>query len=288
MENMIEFNGVTIFDTRFFDTLKQQALLFDKFYVYGLDSIDYLEIPENHKADALFLREKGILNELPQDVWNAVCDDAHKSSLYPILVKQLSTGGTLDLEIDHDYWSRFAATALCRMRSIEATPICYFDFPPEFQPHQANISEHRTESTLRLALNSLPLPSNDSPWEDVLNFKKDMRDKQWDLHRFLRDLSTKTQSEVEIKDDIEWTLNEYRKAMHLHKLKFAQSAIEVYLIAPLEILLNLITLKWSQIATAVLSPGKREIEMLEAESKLPGRECGYIFHAQERFALKDK
>jgi hypothetical protein len=68
---MIEFNGVTVFDSGFFDTLKQQALLFDKFYVYGLDSIDYLGIPETHKADAIFLQEMGILNELPRDVWNA-------------------------------------------------------------------------------------------------------------------------------------------------------------------------------------------------------------------------
>jgi hypothetical protein len=175
------------------------------------------------------------------------------------------------------------------MRSIEATPICYRDFPPEFQPHQENISRQQTESTLRVTINSLPLPSNDSPWEDVLNFKKDMRDnKLWDLHRFLRDLSTKRQTEAEIKDDIEWTLNEYGKAMRLHRLKFAQSAIEVYLIPALEILENLMKFKWSEIAKALLSAGKREIEMLEEESKLPGRECGYIFHAQERFASTDK
>jgi hypothetical protein len=59
-------------------------------------------------------------------------------------------------------------------------------------------------------------------------------------------------------------------------------------IPPLEILENLAKFRWSAIAKAALSAAKRDIEMMQAESKLPGRECGYIFHAQERFASRDK
>jgi hypothetical protein len=141
---------------------------------------------------------------------------------------------------------------------------------------------------MELAVEALPVPDDTCSWEAILDFKEEMRDKQWHFRRFLVDIASKRQSENEIRDDIEWTVNEYRKAMEIHKLKSSQSMVDVFIISPIEVLENLVTFKWSKIAKGLLSVNKRKVELMEAEMKAPGRECAYIFDARERFGKSSK
>jgi hypothetical protein len=110
-----------------------------------------------------------------------------------------------------------------------------------------------------------------------------MHDKQWAFRRFMKTLATKRQTEAEIRDDLEWSLNEYTKAMALHKIKTSQSFVDVFFITPLEILENLVKFNWSKIAKGALQVRKRKVELMEAEMKAPGRECAYVFDARKRF-----
>ena len=110
-----------------------------------------------------------------------------------------------------------------------------------------------------------------------------MRGSKWALQRLLRDLSLKKQTMPEIRDDIEWSLNEYTKPMKLHQLKAGDSFVEVYLIPAVEIVENLVKLNWSQIAKGALSIRKRKIELMEAERSASGREVAFIYEAQKRF-----
>jgi hypothetical protein len=55
------------------------------------------------------------------------------------------------------------------------------------------------------------------------------------------------------------------------------------MIAPLEILEDLVQFRWSKLAKGMLSVRKRNVELLEAEMKAPGRECAYVFDARKRF-----
>ena len=110
-----------------------------------------------------------------------------------------------------------------------------------------------------------------------------MRDKEWAFRRFLSTLGTKQQTEAEVRDDIEWSLNEYAKAMELHHIKASQSFVDVFVITPLEILENIVKFNWSKIAKGALQVSKRKVELMEAEMKAPGRECAYVFDARKRF-----
>jgi hypothetical protein len=136
---------------------------------------------------------------------------------------------------------------------------------------------------MRVALDMLPAPGSDAPWESILELKTETFDKQWSFHRFLRALATKNQTETEIRDDIKWTLNEYTKAMAVHKIKAAQSFVDVFVISPLEIIENLVKFNWSKIAKGALQVRKRKVELIEAEMRAPGRECAYVFDARKRF-----
>jgi hypothetical protein len=134
-----------------------------------------------------------------------------------------------------------------------------------------------------VAFTSLPLPSDFCAWDDLLQFKAETRDKQWTFRRFLQTIATNRQTESEIRDEIEWSLNEYTKAMNLHHLKASNSFVDVFVITPLEIIENLLKFNWSKIAKGALQVRKRKVELLEAEMKAPGRECAYVFDARARF-----
>lgn len=59
--------------------------------------------------------------------------------------------------------------------------------------------------------------------------------------------------------------------------------MEVCVIPAIEIIEDIAKFNWSKIAKGALSVKKRQIELMEAEMKAPGRECAYVFDARKRF-----
>jgi hypothetical protein len=180
--------------------------------------------------------------------------------------------------IERDSLTRALAGATSANPVIDQVPICEWPLPSVGS--ETGLS---SQDILRISLDVVPSPDDGTDWEDILNFRAERRDKQWDFRRFLRSLATKDQTEAEVRDDIEWSLNEYSKAMTLHRLKTGTSFVEVYLIPAIEIAENLAKFNWSKIAKGALSVKRRKIELLEAEMNAPGRECAYVFDAKKRF-----
>jgi hypothetical protein len=54
----------------------------------------------------------------------------------------------------------------------------------------------------------------------------------WDFRRFFQNLANKAQTAPEIRDEIEWLANEYKKAMDTNRIKASQSFIDVFVISP--------------------------------------------------------
>lgn len=276
--------GVTLIDWDFLQNLKQRALLFDSFCVSGLSSVPYLEVPPNVSADVEFLASKGIIKQIPPDAWAEVGKETNAREEYKKLVLSNDASlSTYNVGLDYDYFARIASSIMSTRYAIDAVPICHFDYPTELFVPPEQLTQRIKEDTLRVALKAVPVPDDSCGWEDILNFKSEMSDKLWSFRRFLRDLSTKRQSEAEIRDDIEWTVNEYKKAMKIHQMKSSQSAVDVFIVSPLEILEDLATFKWSKLAKSLLSVKTRQVELLEAEQKAPGRECAYVFELQRAF-----
>lgn len=123
-------------------------------------------------------------------------------------------------------------------------------------------------------------------WEDILNFKAELHDKQWAFRRFLNTLALKQHNEPEVADEIEWMVNEYSKAMKVHNLKASPAFFEAYVIPGMEFVEDLVKFRWSKIAKGFMSVKKRKIELLEAELKAPGKECAYVFDTRARFGAQ--
>ena len=179
-----------------------------------------------------------------------------------------------------DIRSRNISALIASTHGEDVVPICYGELQNKL-PND-NITKMET-NVLQIAFSHMPVPGESAAWEDILDFKQEEHDKQWSFRRFLLDLSVKKQSDSEIRDDFEWSMNEYEKFMKVHKLKTRETFLETYAIPALEIIENVAKLNLSKIAKGALSVRKRKIELMEAEMKAPGKECAYVFSARDRF-----
>jgi hypothetical protein len=296
---MRELHGVWIPERDSSTDIKALALLFDKLYVLELDMFEYTA-RRNKRAspiratDIAFLQKRGFFEEcgfpfheerklepLPQrPYWQYLgnkIDDLGYSCYGKKRFIDILDSKPTGARVFSDIVAHFIASE--KNKDHPTVPICKTRFPIVKSTAPSRFSQ----TLLCVASKALPVPDDTCAWQDILDFKAEMQDKQWGFRRFVQTLASKQQSEAEIRDEIEWSLNEYTKAMALHKIKASQTFVDVFIISPLEIVENLVKLNWSKIAKGVLQVRKRKIELMEAEMKAPGRECAYLFDARKRF-----
>jgi hypothetical protein len=103
-----------------------------------------------------------------------------------------------------------------------------YDVAPVFQtsifPCVTGITAERM--ALSIGFSALPTPDETCAFQDILDFKAELHDKEWDFRRFLHSLATKKQTENEIRDEIEWMVSQYTKAMQIHHLKTTHGIVD--------------------------------------------------------------
>jgi hypothetical protein len=280
--------------------LKRRALLFDKFHIWHLNDEEFAKTKE-FEVDLAFLRSQGIVVDEPfvdvhEFAETMIADTEDSKRLWAQLEHALQldrassqvdlVDGTL--AVVRDNMNRMVTLKIPRGDGFDVVPICELSLPNALPVSKAFSSPgiHVLNDIATVTLSAMPVPDESCSWQDIIDFKAENRDKKWAFRRFLETLATKRQTEAEIRDDIEWTLNEYRNAMKIHRIKSSQSFVDVFLITPLEILEDLVKLKWAKLAKGLLSVNQRHVNLMEAEIKAPGRECAYLFDAQQRFRVK--
>ena len=283
---MRELHGVVRFECSE-EQLKRQEMIFDKFHVVHMGQWFGPPTDAKRTAEWEFLESRGLTEKVPDNFQ----DETNMAELFSFSGYR-SDGDVLDSYV------RYAASKYSES-DRDIVPICKYPLPSDPDPAPEMLAslqrarpgfgtmepskKRSIELVLDVAVDALPSPDANCAWDDVMAFKAEMHDKQWAFRRFMKTLATKRQTEAEIRDDLEWSLNEYTKAMALHKIKASQSFVDVFVITPLEILENLVKFNWSKIAKSALQVRKRKVELMEAEMKAPGRECAYVFEARKRF-----
>jgi hypothetical protein len=292
---MREMHGVISLNPYTLAIMKRYALILDKFYITDLEKELSWHLPDEFassiNADLQFLQERGIITWLShksmpmKQTPEMETHMGHFRTLTEQFLSDIQAGAEDTtrafelLDVVNDVILRGLSAKLNADGAQDTVPICRADLPSGASSN-APTGVH---TVVRVAVNSLPVPDDQCAWQDILDFRTEQRDKLWAFRRFLRGLTTKAQTESEIQDDIEWTLNEYAHSMKVHNLKASQSFVDVFIIAPLEIIENLVKFNWSKLANGLLSVNKRQVELLEAEMKAAGRECAYVFDAKKKF-----
>jgi hypothetical protein len=150
----------------------------------------------------------------------------------------------------------------------------------------ASPSSTVTTTVLSVVLSAFPEPDDQTPWERILEFKSDPDTPRHilALKRWITKIAQQRLSFDEMREEIEWVVQEYQAHMRLHRLKTTSGALESVVTAAGELVENIVKLKFSALAKAMFSLRQRKIQLLDAERQAPGRELAYLIKARERFA----
>jgi hypothetical protein len=236
---MLALRGVARHPAGDFAYLKKRALLFDDFLLLPLKT----SLPTNAAAELAYLEQQRFLTAMDDSVIGALSTFMWlRAPEFMRGAKSLIDNGAEKASIDevlrkaaevNDFQARVAAMELTTPSS-QVVPLCELPFSYIESPLKGPISGLNATDVLEIAIESLPTPSEETPWEDIFAFKAEHHDKLWHYRRFVHKLANSTNSEAEVRDEIEWALNEYTRAMRIHDIKAGHSLVETYVIPTIE------------------------------------------------------
>ena len=302
-----------------FSDLKQQALLFDQIGIYKLSNF-YKNLEESlhlfkklvpgfpNKAETIiaeleWLQQKGIIFELKIE---EELSDPHFSLLNTSigqkfedakrLLKKVIDIQTFDLKNVDDEKHKIKLikeqqVTLLRLMSIVmettkgVTAVTTFPYT-EYTRELPNSSK---SNVAQIVINNLPLPNNETPWEQIIDYRNDSETQKHllSLRRWISRISMQNLSPLEIEEEIESLINDFQEHMKLHKMKANTETVEIIVNSSADVIGNLVTLKFSKILEPLFAIKKRQLSLLEAEMTAPGKEMTYIIKSRETFQSQE-
>lgn len=189
-------------------------------------------------------------------------------------------------------FSELAAARLARVVSLDLSTQGLDAFPvlPSLSSFDPIAPQQRGIDAVHVVLKCLPVPSESTPWEQIIEFRNDpeSRGKLFALRKWMRNISKSATSYSEITEELECLLYEYKRHLHLHRLKFETGVLETLLVTSAEIVENLVKFKWSKATKSLFELKKKKLALLEGEMKIPGSEIAYIAKVKDRFVSTAK
>ncbi|HEX8693070.1 MAG TPA: hypothetical protein VF746_11660 [Longimicrobium sp.] len=142
------------------------------------------------------------------------------------------------------------------------------------------------DHVIRLTLNTLPFPSDSTPWEDVMQFKRDpdSRRKFFRLKNWINRMGKAELSGYEVVDQLNELLFEYQAHMESHRIQTTRGRIEVIVTTLGEVAEDLVKLKFGKLAKLPFDLARGRITLLQAEQGAPGKEVAYVIAARQKFS----
>ena len=283
--------------------LKQIVLMFD----------EIINVTNNATTNNNYLKQRDILSfindsmnsitiktdyELTRGNIIKISDIGNKIAFFSALYKMLGLS-TLKVAGFADLWATYYSEFI-NLVSIDKhyfTPIlsgaC---FKPLFKSLLQRTAQENnlelpnffaeTQSDItRVVLSKLPVPVEDTPWEDVLGFKDDSKtqDQIHRIKRWMRKANANPFNERLLSDEIDELLYEYEVHIKHYLKKYSHAKQEAAFITPLEILEDLAKLKLSNTIKKAFALRNQKVDLDFAERTYPGNEVAYIYSAQKQF-----
>jgi hypothetical protein len=258
------------------NSLKKYLVLFDRVHLTGVWRMPELDARVN--AEIAYLSERGVVVEMGA----TVDGDAPKNKIqflgayafaenHPEIRWEDQSFLIPDVEV------RIGTSAILKDRpDADIVPIYRNSIWSQFRTDTVG-----EETVIEIAFKQFPTFSPECDFKSILDFKKEMEDKQWTFRRFLNELGSKKKREAEIVDEFEYLLNDYMKEMDRYKLQRSIGFWETYFIPTMEAFEQL---KPSSVLKGLIGIKKRKLALMEGEAKQDGKPIAYVFEAQKRFA----
>ena len=141
-----------------------------------------------------------------------------------------------------------------------------------------------TGDVIQLAIKEVPVPSDLTPWEQIIELKSD-KDLQ-DRARKLRVWATKTaRSETSLasaEEQMRDLLSDYENFTRHHKAKFKSTVLKTAIVGTGELLEDLIKFRVGKLASRFFEAKTMQAEMMLAEASAPGRELSIVTALSEK------
>lgn len=183
-----------------------------------------------------------------------------------------------DLNVLRSYYlNKFVAEDIMKRDGSIAIPLQAINRSINFESCSS-----RTE-VLNIAVNSIPFPSQDTPFEKFIDFRSDpdIRVDFLEMHKWASTTAKSEKKPIEIHEEVEYLIERYKKHLKTHKLEHEPGSIGTVLTVVPEILENILKVKWGDAAKLLFTFRKRKVALLKAESSAPGKELAYLVKASE-------
>jgi hypothetical protein len=274
---------------------KQEALLLDKIAFHGFELVTEAEsVSKELLSEFLWLQEQGIIfiPPAPKDRRKTRLSKAYKqyrqgSENLIELVNELEAKRKTDEQIKMLYEMVIIAhqldtRALCLyLREVNHMDACW-SFSHSCHEY---FSEASPRAVLEIILPKMPVPSVNTSWEQIIEFRNDpdSQSKFLALREWMNDVVRNKLSLIEVEQKADYLIDQYKQQIKLHKMKTNPGFFQTMIVSGSEAIENLVTAKWGKLSKQLFSFRQRQIDLLETELKATGRELAYVVKANERF-----
>lgn len=144
------------------------------------------------------------------------------------------------------------------------------------------------QKVFSIVLNNFPVPHKNIDIEEILDWKKneEIIKRKLALKDWINEVSRLNLPPIEIQEKIEYLISEYKNFLNINKIKYEIAQLKALIKSPLEIIEDLVHIKWSRLPNLFFDLKELEINLVEAEFNFPGRALSYIVKVNEKFSTK--
>jgi len=297
-------------------SFKKMALLFDDLYINERDfhfskiDIEFLRKADTEQKKAMlseldWLLENNIIRlyDIKQsDLSSLENEDALsgdveavnnkiKENLHPVEESEQITSSdgsirfmgsvcmTNDLIFQtEDIRMRIAAAVLGRKNSS-------VDFVPIVNSLASYQQQKSLCSVAHFVLEQLPVPDENTPWEQVLDFRADAEVKRQyhSLLNWINQVGRKEQPLSYLIDEYNHLYSQYLNQYSLHKMNSRLTTMELLVTAGIDFISSITQQGYVSAFKDLLTIRKKQVALLKEEKDIEGRELAYIFSAVQQF-----
>ena len=270
--------------------------MFDHLCLSAIETIQWFaDLSHDKRLDSLrellkeyeSLRETGVIiapppqlgsKQLHDELIEKAISTPTSSKIYDMF-KEMSP--QLREDIYHDARMRISRRAASRLAAETGWDVVVLGLRCDDSP----IFEPGPDAVAQIVLKSIPIPEEQTPWEDILEFREDIeaRGHFYRLKSWMNSLVSAGHSPHEVEDELRELLFEYENFMKIHRMKFNLGLLETIVTTSAEVAEGLVKFKWSKAAKSLFSLKHRHIDLLDAERQAPGRQVAYILDTRQRF-----
>lgn len=175
---------------------------------------------------------------------------------------------------------RYTASKLRLEHGIDAVAV-----PTDNEPYDIDSKAER-ETVIKITLYNFPTPSDETPWENIIDFRKDKiaNEQYLRLKNWMNDITKKEMKSFEITDQLQSLLAAYEHEMKVRDMATKRNTLQVIVQTTGEMIQHLSRLKFGDAIKALFDISKHKLHLLEEEKKAEGREIAYIYTANRKFA----